>query len=737
MKIAEVALDFKLEKLLDYEIPASLSDSLQIGSFVEVPVRNSLRKGFVVSIKEAHPEFPLKPVNALLKENPLLPKDLLQLASWMSGYYLTPLGDVLRCCIPSSLRGNTKAKEQYFVKRAKTREELIEALPQIRSKAPLQAEVIDVMLKAEKGHLLTELIELSKSSREAVKALEKKGFLTVSKLKIERSPIEDAEFIRTKPKTLTEEQKVALEHIEEEIHAEKFAVRLIHGVTGSGKTEVYLRAIEKALAEQKGVIMMVPEIALTTQTIERFKSRFEGKIALLHHRLSDGERMDEWERIRNGQASIVIGARSAVFSPMPKLGLIIVDEEHESSYKQTDSMPAYNARDLAVMRGRFSEALVLLGSATPSLESYSNYLAGKYRLTKLTHRPKQAELAEIRLIDMTKEYEKNKGFTLFSEELLKEIEKRMERGEQSILFLNRRGYHTSLLCLKCKERVKCPCCDISLSFHKAESKSLCHVCGFSMAPPKHCPNCKEGEPLKFRGAGTEQVESALHAIFPEIRTLRLDADTTKHKGSHQKLYKAFRTGKADVLIGTQMVAKGLHFPEVTLVGILNCDSGLQIPDFRAGETTFQLLTQVAGRAGRGELKGEVLIQTCLTENSVIQHAKAQNVEAFLNEELSQRKLFAFPPCYQFIKLRFSGKDEIKVREQAEQFRCSIEREGVDCSPVSPCGHAKIKDQYRFHFLVKGEKITPLLQAIQLVKGRVYLPKSVKLFIDVNPASTFF
>lgn len=737
MKIAEVALDLKLDKLLSYEIPLDLIKSVQVGSFVEVPVRNSLRKGFVVSINDTIPAFAVKPIDKLLQESALLPPDLMQLANWMSGYYLTPLGDVLRCCIPSSVRGKAKPKEQYFVKRAKTRDELIQELPELRKKAPLQAEVIDVMLKAEKGHFLTELLELSKSSREAVKALEKKGLLTVDKMQIERSPIEDAEFIRTKPKVLTDEQQTALNHIEEEIKAAQFVVRLIHGITGSGKTEVYLRAIETALSQNKAVIMMVPEIALTTQTIERFKSRFEGQIALLHHRLSDGERLDEWERIRSGKATIVIGARSAVFSPVPNLGLIIVDEEHESSYKQTDSMPAYHARDLAVMRGRFSKALVLLGSATPSLESYSNYLSGKYRLTKLNYRPKQAELAEIRLVDMTREYEKNKGFTLFSDELLTELKKRMEKGEQSILFLNRRGYHTSLMCLRCKERVKCPCCDISLSYHKSESKIACHICGFSTAPPKHCPSCKEGEPLKFKGVGTEQVEAALHAIFPEIRTLRLDADTTKHKGSHQKLYKAFRTGKADVLIGTQMVAKGLHFPEVTLVGILNCDSGLQIPDFRAGETTFQLLVQVAGRAGRGDLKGEVLIQTCLTENSVIQHAKAQNVEAFLNEELNLRKLFAFPPCHQLIKLRFSGNDLEKTRDAAENFRLAVEKEGAECSPVSPCGHAKIKEQHRLHFFVKGDKITPLIQAINQAKAQLFLPKSIKLFIDVNPTSTFF
>lgn len=737
MKIASVALDLKLDKLFDYSIPDELLGSIDVGSFVEIPVKGTIKTGTVIALKNESAFHTLKPIAGLVKAEPVLQPDLLKLALWMSDFYCTPLGDVLKCVIPSTVRNKTAAKEQLFIMRAVSREEIVEALVGIRKRAPLQAEVLDCMLKAEKGLLLTELIEKSGASRQAVAALIEKGLLAQSKMVIERSPLENAEFLPSKPKSLTDEQKRALQPIIDDLSAHSFKVHLLHGVTGSGKTEVYLQAIDHALSLGNGVIVMVPEIALTTQTIERFRSRFEGKIALIHHRLSEGERLDEWEKIRSGRAQIVIGARSAIFSPLPNLGLVIVDEEHESSYKQTDSMPAYHARDVAVMRGKFSQAVILLGSATPSLESYHNCQQGKYTLSTLTERPGNAMLPDVKLIDMKVEYEKKKGLTIFSEELLKGIEDRIKKGEQSLLFLNRRGFHTSMLCLPCGEKVKCPSCDVTLSFHKKETLLACHLCGFNRQPPTSCPSCEAPEPLKFRGIGTEQVESALYAIFPDIRILRLDADTTKHKGSHQKLYKAFRTGKADLLIGTQMIAKGLHFPEVTLVGILNSDAALQIPDFRASETAFQLMTQVAGRAGRGVQKGEVLIQTCMPDNQVIQQASMQDVPSFIKEELEIRKLFSYPPFAHMIKVRFSGLDLAAVRDAAENMRLALEREGAQVSPVSPCGHAKVKEQYRMHCFLKGEKISPMLHILKKVQAKFKIPRSVKLFIDVNPLSTFF
>jgi primosomal protein N' (replication factor Y) len=412
--------------------------------------------------------------------------------------------------------------------------------------------------------------------------------------------------------------------------------------------------------------------------------------------------------------------------------LIIVDEEHEPSYKQSEEAPCYHARDVTVVRGKLSHATVILGSATPSLESYTNALNGKYTLSRLTERPGNAFLPKVTIVDM-----RGKKFNLFSDSLLQEIEKRLKVGEQSLLFLNRRGFHTAQSCQQCGHTVQCPHCSLSLTFHKGENTLACHLCNYELTPPpRSCPECHNPESLKYKGAGTEQVERALHAIFPEIRTLRLDGDTTRHKGSHEKFFKQFRSGKADVLIGTQMVAKGLHFPSVTLVGVLNADASLQIPDFRASEHVFQLLTQVAGRSGRGALPGEVLIQTYLPDNSTIRHAAAQDYETFYREEVEARKLFQYPPFSHLIKFCFSGLSLSETQAHAEQVRSFLIRHlpaAFELLPVTPCGYAKVKDHFRFQFLVKGDHphiVTALLPQI---------PKhsKVRMTLDVDPLSTFF
>ncbi|NGX27725.1 MAG: hypothetical protein K940chlam6_01663, partial [Chlamydiae bacterium] len=420
---------------------------------------------------------------------------------------------------------------------------------------------------------------------------------------------------------------------------------------------VYLQAIAHILKQGMGILYLVPEIALTAQTIERFKGRFGGEqIAVLHYRLSDGERFDAWHKIRKGEAKIVIGARSAIFSPVCNLGLIIVDEEHESSFKQSEEAPKYHARDVAVMRAKFSSCPVVLGTATPSIESYTNALQGKYQLHRLSMRADNASLPKVTIIDMKQEFERAKGFTLFSEKLLKGIKERYAKGEQILLFLNRRGYHTTAICSACSHIEKCPHCDLPLTYHRREATLSCHLCDFRKPTPKSCPSCHADGPLKFKGAGTEMVERSLHALFPDIRTLRLDADTTRHKGSHEQIFKQFRSGKADVLIGTQMIAKGLHFPMVTLVGVLGLDGSLNIPDFRASENVFQLLTQVSGRSGRGELMGEVLIQTHLTKHNTILHAASGDFESFYAEEIETREMFGFPPFTHLVKFSFSGEE---------------------------------------------------------------------------------
>lgn len=734
---ASVCLDLKAGKTFDYTIPEHLLPLLEVGSFVEVPLKSTFKKGTVLEIHQKESPYALKPIQQVLGEKPLLSKDLLKLALWISSYYCTPLSHVLPSFIPSSVRNGKEHKQQYMVFRSKTKNELIEALIEIRKKSFAQAEILDHMLKVQGGEFLSSLIEKTDTSRASIDSLVKKGLIRLEKMKIDRSPLVNEEYLPSKAKQLTIEQKEALQKIENSLLESSFQTHLLFGITGSGKTEVYLQAIQKALELQKGTILLVPEIALTSQTIERFRSRFEGHIAILHHRLSEGERHDEWKRIQNGEAKIVIGARSAIFCPIQNLGLIIVDEEHEASYKQSDAYPAYHARDVAVMRGHFANAAVVLGSATPSLESFYNAKTNKYSLSLLNNRPESAKLPKVTLIDMKPEYDKKKGLTLFSEALLSGIEDRIKKGEQTLLFLNRRGYHSFMLCKACGETVRCPSCDISLTFHKKDACLLCHLCGHEMSPPPNtCPKCKAEDPLKFRGVGTEHAESALLAIFPDIRILRLDADTTKHKGSHQKIYRSFRTGKADILIGTQMVAKGLHFPEVTLVGLLNSDISLNIPDFRASETTFQLITQVAGRSGRGTLAGEVIIQTCVPENSVIQHASRQDFPSFYEEEIGIRKTFGYPPFSALAKLRFTGKDPLETKKAAENFRHHLMRhlpKEYEASVVDAPAHAKIKEEYRFHFLIKGPKVSVITNAIRNTEKQA----STKLFIDINPLSTYF
>jgi len=419
------------------------------------------------------------------------------------------------------------------------------------------------------------------------------------------------------------------------------------------------------------------------------------------------------------------------------LGLIVVDEEHDSAYKQTDDTPCYHARDAAVMRGKFSNAAVILGSATPSIESYANALSGKYLLSALTKRADHAHLPAVRLIDMRREFDKSKGFTLFSEPLLEGLKKRMELGEQSLIFLNRRGFHTSAACAVCSHVLNCPHCSISLTFHKGKNILSCHLCNYELFPvPAKCPSCLAVDCFKFKGAGTEQVERALHTIFPHVRTIRLDADTTKHKGSHDKLFKQFRAGKADVLIGTQMIAKGLHFPSVTLVGVLNADAALHIPDFRAAEQVFQLITQVSGRSGRSSLKGEVLLQTQIPDHPTIQHAARLDYPAFFREEIEIRKMFNFPPACHLVKVTFTSKSveaALHYGQEIRSFLISKLPPGFEIHPVIPCGYAKIKDHYRFQCLIKGETTRPITEILKPIPRNPH----VQLLVDVDPLSTFF
>lgn len=737
--IAEVLVDLGIERPLDYLIPKEWEGRVRVGSRVEIPVRSKPTLGFVTKIKSESAFANLKPFLRLADEE-IISSELFQLALWMKDYYLCPLKKILKTMLPGSVRKEKKEKTQYFVQRNKTLDELSDSARQLREKGSLQANVLDVMLKAKKGILLSELLEKAACSRSVVDALVKKGLLLLDIVRVDRSPLINEEYFRTNPKPLNGDQRQAFQNIVDSLDKNEFKVHLLWGVTGSGKTEVYLQAIDHVLKQGKGAIMLVPEISLTEQTIERLRSRFEGQIAILHHRLSEGEKLDEWQRIRRGEAPIVVGARSSVFSPLPKVGLLIIDEEHEGSYKQSDESPRYHAKEVAIMRAKFANATVILGSATPSLESFYNARQGKYLLAELKGRADSQNMPKVKIVDMKKEFDKRGGFTLFSDPLLEAIKHRLERGEQTILLLNRRGWHACMKCQGCGEAVKCLHCDVTLTFHKGEKQLACHLCGYHIAPPTACPTCKGASPLKFKGCGTEQAEAALKAILPEVRTLRMDADTTRHKGSHSRLFRDFGRGKADVLIGTQMIAKGLHFPEVTLVGVLSCDMSLNVPDFRASETSFQLLTQVAGRAGRGGRPGEVLFQTMLPQHPTILLAASQNYSAFFEEESETRKLFGYPPYGHLVKIGASSTVERGAFDTLEKLRKELSchlSDDYEILPALPAGHAKVKDHFRFHFLLKGPQLPPLLRTLAPLVPKYSDLKGVKISIDVNPLSTFF
>ncbi|MCP5505797.1 MAG: primosomal protein N' [Chlamydiales bacterium] len=731
---AAVILDKGLDQPLDYALDAPV----HVGSRVLVPVQNSLRKGTVVALKEKPSVSKVQSIREVLSEEALIGPDLFALAEWMSRYYCTSFRRVLKVLLPATIRKEVQEKTQLFVRRLMPPKQTSELAISLRDKHPSQAKILDVLLKKPKGILLTELLEFAGTSKSPVTSLEKEKVLSVEPLQIDRSPLEEMEFFPTKPKKLNQEQQEALEKITS--HLNTFTTHLIHGVTGSGKTEVYMQAIAEAREQGLGVILLVPEIALTSQTIERLKSRFTEKMGILHHRLSDGERFDIWHGIRKGEIKIVVGARSAIFSPVKNLGLIIVDEEQESSYKQTEEEPCYHARDVAIMRGKMSNATVVLGSATPALESYANAKSGKYLLSTLKARATDASLPKVKIIDMKTEYQKSEGFTLFCSDLIDGIKDRLSKGEQVLLFLNRRGYHTFQMCAGCGESVKCPHCSVSLTFHKKTNHLACHLCNYVIAPPPTvCPTCKGVATLNFKGVGTEQVERTLHALFPDIRTLRMDADTTRHKGSHDLLFKQFKSGKADVLIGTQMIAKGLHFPAVTLVGVLNSDGALNLPDFRASENVFQLLTQVSGRSGRGDLKGEVIIQTSLKGHPIFHHASTEDYLTFFNEELEAREMFEFPPFSRLAKLIFSGKNESHVKHVADSFYVALLKKlppSFTLYPVIPSGYAKIKDNFRFKLLIKGKNILLLSSLLDQTRQEQNLPRSIRLLIDIDPISTF-
>jgi len=735
-KFARVIIDRTIRRELDYAIPESLSARIGIGARVRVPFRDRRALATVVALLEETKAKGIRELEAVIGEGPTLSERLLELARWISSYYCCPIETVMRSLLPQVIRrAEVGWKKQLFVQPGRKIDK--NEVEKLRKRAPRQAELLEAISRLETPMRAADLLRRISLDNQTLRALVKRGLAELREEAVLRDPHGDEQFIATSNLVLNDEQSRALMEITEALDSpENARPILLHGVTGSGKTEIYLQAIRAALGRGRSAIVLVPEISLTPQTVERFKGRFaeaQDTVAVLHSHLSQGERHDEWHKIHSGRARIAIGPRSAVFAPLKNLGLIVVDEEHENTYKQEEA-PRYHARDVAVVRAKIEKCAVILGSATPSLESYHNATTGKYRLATLTQRIDEKQMPLIRIVDLRRERRKEKAAAILSEKLRAAIADRLEKNEQTILFLNRRGFSTSLLCSNCGEARDCPNCSVALTFHRHVTRLSCHLCGHTAAVPKKCPACGK-DSLIYAGFGTEKVESTVSHIFPKATVRRMDADSMTRKEAYRETLRSFRTGQVDILVGTQMIAKGLHFPNVTLVGIINADLSLHLPDFRAGERTFQLLTQVAGRAGRGETPGEVFVQTYTPFSPSIQFARHHDFTGYFQQELEFRERCDFPPFKHAILITVRSAHEGRAKLSAETLKRRLKEalpEEFLLGDATPAPLEKLQGQFRFHILIRGEAIMRLSRLVRETLDKLPFPEDVTVTVDVDP-----
>src|SRR5882757_918498 len=734
-----VIIDRAIHRELDYAVPEGLIDRVGVGSRVRVPFREKSALATVVAVTERSEAKGIRLIEAVVGEAPILSEQLLELGRWISAYYCCPIETVMRSLLPQVIRrAEVGWKKQLFVQPGRKIDN--EELEKLRKRAPRQAELLEAILRLEAATRASQLLRQTSLDNQTLRALVKRGLVELREESVVRDPHADEQFIATSNLILNQEQTHALKEITLALDSpEKSRPILLHGVTGSGKTEIYLQAIRAALDRGRTAIVLVPEISLTPQTVERFKGRFanvQDAVAVLHSHLSEGERHDEWHKIHSGRARIAIGARSAVFAPLKNLGLIVVDEEHETTYKQEEA-PRYHARDVAIVRAKIEKCVAVLGSATPSLESYHNAAVGKYQLVTLTQRIDEKQMPLMRVVDLRQERRKQKSATILSEKLRAAIADRLEKREQTILFLNRRGFSTSLLCSNCGEARNCPNCSVALTFHRQPAiagRLSCHLCGHTAAVPKKCPACGQ-DALIYHGFGTAKVESTVAQIFPKAVVRRMDADSMTRKEAYRETLRNFRTGKIDILVGTQMIAKGLHFPNVTLVGIINADLALHLPDFRAGERTFQLLTQVAGRAGRGETPGQVFVQTYTPFSPSIQFARHHDFTGYFQQELEFRQRCDFPPFKHAILITVRSAHEGRAKLSAETLKRRLSEalpEEFILGDATPAPLEKLQGQFRFHILIRGEAIIRLSRLVRETIDKLPFPEDVTVAVDVDP-----
>jgi primosomal protein N' (replication factor Y) (superfamily II helicase) len=799
MKIASVIVDVPAkhtDKPFDYSVPEEWEETIQPGMRVIVPFGPRKIQGFITEIKSESDFEKLRQIIEPMDLEPVLNNEQLRLAAWLTNTTLCFKIFALQVMLPAALKAKYEKKvrlaqgikkEELHVKlhkffnndqlfswedalkhglvpvlqreaakghleviyevKERLKKKYLKFIQPVVSIAELEVEMKALSHRAEKqkevlhyfvqhpdGVEMRILLKDLNISAATVKALVEKGLLKELDMEVYRDPYQNREFERTVPLPLTSDQQTVIKPILNTIENNLHEVFLLYGVTGSGKTEIYLQSIQEVIEKGQEAIVLVPEIALTPQMVNRFKGRFGNLVAVLHSGLSAGEKYDEWRKIQRNEVRVVVGARSAIFAPFENLGIIIIDEEHETSYKQ-EEMPKYHARDVAIERAKNYNCPVVLGSATPSLESFARAQKGVYRLLTLPNRMNQQALPAVEIIDMREEL-RDGNRSMFSRKLFEMLKGRIERKEQTVLFLNKRGHSSFVMCRDCGYVMNCPHCDISLTYHRVNERMKCHYCSFETSVPKICPECNS-EYIRYFGTGTQKVEDELGKILPEARIIRMDVDTTGRKGSHERLLKDFQDGKADILLGTQMIAKGLDFPNITLVGVLSADTMLHLPDFRSSEKTFQLLTQVSGRAGRHELPGEVIIQTYTPEHYSIELAGLQDFNRFYQREMMARKMHSYPPFYYLSLITVSHEDLITVVSATEKIvafvRSRISNHAVVLGPAaSPI--PRINNKYRYQCLIKYKREPELFPTLRTILDQ-YQPNAksgLLVSIDVNP-----
>ena len=724
---AEVLVQYgvkSLDKTFTYVVPINLRDKLKVGMKVTVPFATKNISGFVTNIKSNNnEEIELKEIVDIVDPYLVLSDELLKLGEYLKSRTLCSLITAYQTMLPSSLKvkntGKNYEKYDTYIELNKSEVEVYDYIDR-NPRSKKQKEILELLL-------VDHSVLKSEIAGEALRTLLK---LELVKEKFEQKYRIDYGYVENVKKvTLTDDQQRAVDKISSSLDI--FKTFLIHGITGSGKTEIYMALIDEVVSKGKSAILLVPEISLTTQIITRFYERFGNKVAIFHSALSDGEKYDEYLKILRGEIKIVIGTRSSIFTPVSNLGIVIVDEEHSENYKQ-ESNPRYHAFDMAEYRAKYNNVPLVLGSATPTLESMARAKKGVYELITIDKRIGESVLPDVNLVDMA--LEMKQGNMIFSDMLKKKIANRLDRGEQIILLLNRRGFSTFITCSNCGFSYKCPHCDITLTYHKTTNNLRCHYCGYTVIKDNKCPECSK-DALNYFGLGTEKLEAELKELFPSSKIIRMDADTTSKKGSHAKIIEKFKNQEYDILLGTQMISKGLDFPKVTLVGVISADNSLNIPDFRSGERTFQLLSQVAGRAGRSDLKGEVVIQTFNPDNYTLDFVSKNDYGSFYNYEMDIRRKLGYPPYYYLVGVKIASKIYDAASKEATKvgnyLKNNLGESSVVLGPTT-ASMFRINNIYRFSIMIKYKKDDKLLEVLKDLDLQYVSNRDVNIEIDINP-----